>query len=45
MRFCNAFDPDTNLDELRQLYKDDAGLRVTSMLFNALLATARSVVM
>jgi Transglutaminase-like superfamily len=32
-----AFDPDTNLDELRQLYEDDAGLRVPTMVFNALL--------
>jgi hypothetical protein len=32
-----AFDPDANLDELRQLYEDDAGLRVPTMVFNALL--------
>jgi hypothetical protein len=32
-----AFDPDANLGELRQLYEDDADLRVPTMVFNALL--------
>jgi hypothetical protein len=32
-----AFDPDANLDELRQLYEDDAGLHVRTTVFNALL--------
>ena len=32
-----AFDPDANLDELRQLYEDDAGLRVPLIVVNALL--------
>jgi Transglutaminase-like superfamily len=32
-----AFDPDGNLDELRRLYEDDAGLRVPTMVFNAQL--------
>ena len=32
-----AFDPDANLNELRKLYEDDAGLRVPTMVFNALL--------
>jgi hypothetical protein len=32
-----AFDPDANLDELRQLYEVDAGLRVPTIVFNALL--------
>ena len=32
-----AFGPDANLDELRQLYEGDAGLRVPPIVFNALL--------
>jgi len=32
-----AFDPDANLDELHQLYENDAGLRVPPTVFNALL--------
>ena len=32
-----AFDPDADLDELRQLYEVDAGLRVPTMVFNAQL--------
>ena len=32
-----TFDPDANLDELRQLYEDDASLRVPTVVFNALL--------
>jgi len=32
-----AFDPDADLDELRQFYEVDAGLRVPTMVFNAQL--------
>ena len=32
-----TYDPDANFGELRRLYENDAGLRVPSMVFNALL--------